>query len=183
MRKKTGPKAKDLTGQRFHFLTVVGLDKVDKWRDYHYICSCDCGNTTSVRRAHLVGGKIKSCGCWQRDKNWTGHGDISGSYWGNTQTRARLAGLEHTITIEEAWQVFLNQNRRCVMSGELLTFCRKFNTEGKDKQTASLDRIDSSKGYIIGNVQWLHKVVNKMKLNMSDEEYIEWCRKVVRCQK
>ena len=29
--------------------------------------------------------------------------------------------------------------------------------------TASLDRIDSSLGYTIGNVQWVHKHVNVMK--------------------
>lgn len=42
--------------------------------------------------------------------------------------------------------------------------------------TASLDRIDSSKGYIEGNVQWVHKRINKMKLDDSDTEFIEWCR-------
>ena len=46
--------------------------------------------------------------------------------------------------------------------------------------TASLDRIDSSKGYIEGNVQWVHKRVNLMKGNMSTENFIEWCNLVVK---
>ena len=45
--------------------------------------------------------------------------------------------------------------------------------------TASLDRIDSSKGYTIDNLQWIHKVVNIMKRNMSEAELVEWCKKVV----
>jgi hypothetical protein len=45
--------------------------------------------------------------------------------------------------------------------------------------TASLDRIDSSKGYIIGNVQWAHKMVNRMKNDMPQEEFIEFCRDII----
>lgn len=44
--------------------------------------------------------------------------------------------------------------------------------------TASIDRIDSSKGYIKGNIQIVHKTLNKMKLNMRDEEFIAICEEV-----
>jgi hypothetical protein len=46
--------------------------------------------------------------------------------------------------------------------------------------SASLDRIDSSKGYVKGNVQWTHKTVNIMKQAMSDEELIDWCKVIVK---
>lgn len=39
----------------------------------------------------------------------------------------------------------------------------------------SLDRIDSSKGYIPGNIQWVHKDVNSLKSNFDEEESIKWC--------
>jgi len=41
--------------------------------------------------------------------------------------------------------------------------------------TASLDRIDSSKGYIEGNVQWVHKMVNMSKQQYTQEEFINMC--------
>jgi hypothetical protein len=44
--------------------------------------------------------------------------------------------------------------------------------------TASLDRIDSSKGYIEGNLQWLHKRINIMKGNMSEKEFLDFCESV-----
>jgi hypothetical protein len=44
--------------------------------------------------------------------------------------------------------------------------------------TASLDRIDSSKGYTLGNIQWVHKWVNLMKQDMTDQEFIEWCKTI-----
>jgi len=44
--------------------------------------------------------------------------------------------------------------------------------------TASLDRIDSSKGYIEENVHWVHKRINVMKGNMSEQEFLNFCEAV-----
>ena len=44
--------------------------------------------------------------------------------------------------------------------------------------TASVDRIDSTKGYLKGNVQWVHKSINQMKSNRTDEEFIALCKAV-----
>lgn len=43
---------------------------------------------------------------------------------------------------------------------------------------SDLDRIDSSKGYIIDNVQWVHKDVNLMKLSHSKNTFIQICNQV-----
>lgn len=51
----------------------------------------------------------------------------------------------------------------------------KWDTTG----TASLDRIDSSKGYIKGNIQWVHKDINKMKNNYNQAYFINLCALVV----
>lgn len=44
---------------------------------------------------------------------------------------------------------------------------------------ASLDRIDSSQGYIKGNVQWVHKDINKMKFDLSQDRFLELCNIIV----
>jgi hypothetical protein len=49
----------------------------------------------------------------------------------------------------------------------------------KEETTASLDRVDSSKGYIQGNIQWIHKRLNWMKGDMSELEFRQWCKRVV----
>lgn len=60
------PKALDLTGQRFGYLTVLqrvpdyvtsGGNKLRAW-----LCRCDCGIERVVTGAHLRRGKVKSCG-------------------------------------------------------------------------------------------------------------------------
>jgi hypothetical protein len=75
--------------------------------------------------------------------------------------------------LEYAWDLFIAQNRTCVLSGVRLTF-------GKRGNTASLDRIDSSEGYVEGNVQWVHSEINRMKGRLSDKNFVEMCRKVVK---
>lgn len=51
-------------------------------------------------------------------------------------------------------------------------------TQGAGPHAASLDRIDSSLGYIPSNVAWVHKDINRMKLAYSLEYYLEMCKKV-----
>ena len=58
----------DMTGLRFgRFVVsarVAGEPKISAWR-----CQCDCGTTKVVRGCDLRQGKIKSCGCWHRERS------------------------------------------------------------------------------------------------------------------
>ena len=38
------------------------------------------------------------------------------------------------------------------------------------------------KGYIQGNVQWLHKDINKMKWNFDQNKFLEYCRIIMENQ-
>jgi hypothetical protein len=52
----------------------------------------------------------------------------------------------------------------------------------KDKvgqRYGSFDRIDSGQDYTLGNVQWVHKVVNRMKMDLGEDEFLKWCGLVV----
>ena len=76
--------------------------------------------------------------------------------------------------------MFLKQNKKCALSNVELCFgtLADVRNKGCREALASLDRIDSTKGYEIGNVQWIHKKLNIMKQNLSDLDFIEWCKKV-----
>ena len=113
-----------------------------------------------------------------KNPRWSGHGEISGAQWCKLKNESTL---QFEITIEYAWNLFLEQNRKCALSGEPLTMWGKIN--GKYQGTASLDRIDSSKGYVEGNVQWVDKKIQQMKRNMLDGDFIDVCEKVARYQK
>lgn len=102
------------------------------------------------------------------------HSVITGFYWSTIKTNAKKRNLEFNITIEYAYQLFLKQNGKCALSGIEIKFRHPY--EARNIQTTSLDRIDSSKGYVEGNVQWVHKTVNVMKMNLTQEEFLQWCK-------
>ena len=81
---------------------------------------------------------------------------------------AKARGLKWNLTLE---QIFLDYNGVCCLTGEPISI-------DYDSQTASLDRIDSSKGYEVGNIQWVLSDINMMKRNMEQRKFIELCKKV-----
>lgn len=59
----------DLTGQKFGRLTVIGLDTSKESRKTYWICQCECGKISSHRSDGLLGGHIKSCGCYKSEQD------------------------------------------------------------------------------------------------------------------
>lgn len=68
----------------------------------------------------------------------------------------------------------LNQQGYCAITGLPLKFSDKKNFIPFQK-TASVDRIDSSKGYFFENCWWVHKDVNFAKLDMNMLDFIKIC--------
>lgn len=54
---------KDLSGQRFGKLTVLGPSDVRANGFVVWNCKCDCGNTKGIATPNLTSGRTKSCGC------------------------------------------------------------------------------------------------------------------------
>tara|TARA_Y100000034_G_scaffold89161_1_gene107240 strand:- start:459 stop:1007 length:549 start_codon:yes stop_codon:yes gene_type:complete len=169
-------KRKSLVGQKFHHLTVVGYAGTERFNRM-WNCRCSCGVTKKISTQKLNSGQYKSCGHLKSGYAWRGVGEISRTYWGSIKRNAKTRDFDFTITMEMAWKLFLEQNRKCVYTGLPLSLSIKC---GLSNQTASLDRIDSSKGYIDGNVQWVHKDVNNMKWDFSVEYFLELCHLIVR---
>ena len=168
----------DISGKRFGKLVVTEA-KEHRNKQIAWLCKCDCGNEVVVRGSQLRRGRTKSCGCLRKERNnWTGHGEISGSYWFSIKTHAKQRDRELGVTLRHVWDLFLKQNRCCALSGLDLVFVSDYR-KNKRQQTASLDRIDSSKGYVRGNIQWVHKDVNKLKQSFSEQRLTELCKLIV----
>lgn len=176
-------KRRDLTGQRFGYITVISFSKVvkksDKAYNVYWNCKDDFGFTKEIASKHLVSGQIISCGGLKksriRSKNprWTGIEDISGAFFYQIRRGAEVRNLTFEISLEDVWKLYLDQDKKCALSKTPISFnCRDRKRDG----TASLDRIDSSKGYVVDNIQWVHKNVNKMKQNLDESIFIEYCK-------
>jgi hypothetical protein len=177
--------ARDLTGLRSGKLVVLGIAPSTAAHQSRWDCLCDCGKHHIVHRSNLTTGRITHCGCskqstdGENNPNWKGYEGISGEVWNRIRAGAnarnkkgRVIALE--IDKEYVWELFLAQDGTCALSGVPITLPVTTLASG----TASLDRIDSSKGYIEGNVQWVHKDVNKMKNALDQDYFVSMCEKI-----
>lgn len=180
------------TGTKFGRWTVIGPSDVPG-QGKNWDCRCECGSVRPVLSVRLRKGKSLSCGCLNIERSvaakWKGVGELSHTMWTTVTAGAALRGIYVEVTIDEAWALFEEQQRRCALTGVELTMyqyvdlpadpSRGGTTGRRVNGTASLDRINSSLGYIEGNVQWVHKYVNAMKLDHNQDEFIRWCALVV----
>jgi hypothetical protein len=51
--------------------------------------------------------------------------------------------------------------------------------QGRVGTNISIDRIDSSVGYVRGNVQFVCDVVNRMKQDLSQTDLFVWCKRII----
>jgi len=153
---------------------------IEHVKDCLWKARCSCGEEY-IRRADVMKKQRYCTKCKPKLKNnehysWRGCGEISHELLTTYKHSAIAKNLEFSITVEYLWKLFIKQNRKCTFTGEELYFYKTSDT--KPSKTASLDRIDSTKGYVEGNLQWVHRDVNKLKKNFSDERFIEICLKV-----
>ncbi len=174
----------DLTGRKFGNLLVVGLEVGKHKCGGKWKCLCVCGGKLSLPASRLLRGSFKSCGCrhfQKRDDNpkWIGHELISGSFMYRIKRDAKRRGFLFEVDAKYLWNLFQNQNEICALSGVAIDLPSTREDERSYNYTASVDRIDSNKGYVVGNIQWIHKEVNCMKWDKQDSDFIAWCEKIV----
>lgn len=167
-------------GKKFGRLVPLRLDsKIGSHLVFD--CLCDCGKTIKVRGYSLKTKNTNSCGCTSRKRGkdhpcFKGYEGLTSSVWSSLIKGAKERNLEFSITMQQAWELFEKQGKRCALTGEVIVMTQ--TRKNMSKRTASLDRIDSSKGYTIDNIQWIHKRLNFMKQDMDQTEFIELCKKV-----
>jgi hypothetical protein len=87
--------------------------------------------------------------------------------------RSKQKKYEFNLSIEEIKVLWEKQNGKCFYTGiEMVTLPNHYNY-------FSMDRYDSSKGYTSGNIVLCCHVINIMKKDMSEEDFIKYCRAVV----
>lgn len=149
------PKFKDIAGQKFGRLQVMGLTgEINTDRRHLWYAKCDCGNDCKVISKALLSGETRSCGCLRAEtciKRSTTHGlrrTREYEIWLGIKKRcldpnhSTYAGYgAKGITIFEEWaydfEKFLAYVGKC------------------PEKDSTMDRIDNTKGYFPDNVRWL----------------------------
>jgi len=187
--KRKGNRRLSLAGRRFGKLKVIKLQRVSKKRaSTFWLAVCKCGDSTVVRGSALTSGAVRSCGCTSRRRGklnhgWKGAGLISGSMWNKITDCASARNIPVRVSIGYCWKLFLRQNGKCALSGLPIKISASSEEHFNGMTTASLDRKDSSKGYVRGNLQWTHKMVNRMKWGLTVNQFVGLCKSVARYNK
>ena len=175
-------------GTRFSKWTTlekVSTATTDKYKRQQFLCRCECGTEKLVDAYNLTNNKSSGCiHCFNQDRveskntSWRGYEEIPSSWFSRFK---RYAKSDFDITMEYVWNQYIKQNKKCALSGMPISFQNDHPSGQKyigRSCTASIDRIDSNKGYTVDNIQLVHKDVNIMKNAFNQEYYIKICKAV-----
>jgi hypothetical protein len=187
-------------GKKIGKLTILGMAEPKRYGKrqnltIRFEVECECGNKKAMGALNVIKGHTKSCGCYgdafrhsdkglkgktgSESSRWRGCKDVCARFWYIIQKSASFRNIPISISLEYIADLFEKQNKKCAISGVDLSFGTSSGNDANKfsrTQTASLDRIDSSLGYVEGNVQWIHKSLNLMKRKMPQEEFLKWIK-------
>lgn len=96
--------------------------------------------------------------------------------WLSARDRSRCHDLDFNLTVEYLKKLWIEQNGECSLSGIKMTYELQ---NGRTPTNVSIDKIDCTKGYVIGNVQLVCVACNQMKSDLSEDEMYLFCKKIV----
>lgn len=91
---------------------------------------------------------------------------------------AKKKNILVNITLNDLKFLWENCKGTCQLSGQKLLIADTRYKKSHGFSTASVDRKDNTKGYIPGNIWFVHKDINDMKGTLQVDEFIRWCERV-----
>lgn len=87
----------------------------------------------------------------------------------------------YNVSYEDLEAQWSSQRGMCAVTGAKLVLPWKVGNDklvGHWTDRASLDRVDNSKGYLVGNIRFVSQPVNIGRNSMTDFEFVEFCHDV-----
>ena len=178
---------KDITGNKYGRLTVIGFDHQKGNRTY-WKCKCDCGNECVRRKDTLTDKKtISSCGCYQKEVT----ADIGKKAAALNRGKSNESRKTHGDSKTRFYNIYHGAKARCEnpndtkyynygakgikfewnsyeefkkdMYESYLDHCEKYG-----EKNTTIDRIDPSKNYCKENCRWatLKEQANNKKITI-----------------
>lgn len=152
------PKVKNLTGERYERLIVLG--PIERRGNGHtvYSCRCDCGAPTNATCSNLRSRHTQSCGCLMRERTSLANGT-------HRRSKTRLYGV--WVQMRQRCELATAPNYRWY-GGRGIRVCQRWKDSfeafvqdmGDRPNDCEIDRIDNDGHYEPGNCRWVTKQVN-----------------------
>jgi hypothetical protein len=154
----------------------IDIYKIEnKWAKKCSGCGCDQIYTRKDHAKQSFVGDWQCKKCVSLAKGFTRNMHVGSKQrlYNRFQKLARVRGIEWRLSIDEMYESY---NGKCALTGWDVSI-------DYYRQTASLDRIDNSKGYLPDNTQWVHTMVNMCKNKYDQEVFIAMCKAVANKEK
>ena len=148
-------------------------------KQLRYKVQCSCGNTRYMPASQITStDKYQTC---RRCSSGKILSNFRESFISRLKKSALLRGkvFSSDVTPEYLYSLLESQNFKCAISGDNLLPEDNSLDHIRKELPLSLDRIDSTKGYIVGNLQWVTKRVNWMKGDLSMTDFLALCNKII----
>lgn len=148
----------DLTGRKYGKLTVLNRDSNTNAGDTTWVCLCECGNIKTIRRAGLVTGRTKSCGCLLSE---------------SSKNRMINLATKHGKSSHKLYRVWASMKGRCLDKGDSsysnyggrgISICHDWMNDfnifynwaisNGYRDGLSIDRINNDGNYEPSNCRW-----------------------------
>jgi hypothetical protein len=137
---------------------ALSQERLESQREYRARTNYAADKKHAAKRADLLESDIK---LFARDQ------------WNKLRKGAIIRKISWRITLRD-FTALLSTQRHCAISGREVSF------RLGDVNKASLDRIDSNKGYTLDNVQIVTTIANMMKRNWLQEDIIALAKDIAK---
>jgi hypothetical protein len=157
-------------GEKRGTLTVIGYKReyIKNRPVIYYQTKCDCGNI-SYKKADIFNYNESGCILCHKSSKFIPSNKVKNikRYFSKLKGESKRKNRIFEITLQDIENLLVQQKYKCILSNISISF-----TDG----TASVDRINNNLGYTKDNIQIVHRTVNYMKNELSQDEFIRYCK-------
>ena len=89
-----------------------------------------------------------------------------------------IRDLDFDIDLDYVMKLLEKQKGKCALTGWKLEFVRSGTKNYKNPRVCTMDRINSDKGYVRGNIQLTCWLPNRVKSDLNNRDFIKLCQAV-----
>lgn len=164
---------KDLTGQKFGFLSVIRYAPEVKSKGTFWECKCDCGIIKNIGSSQLTRYATRSCGCKSKQlisesQTFPGNESVKVRIIKAYKSSARQRSLEFDLLDNQFYEFLTNKCHYCNSD-----YSNKLSyNNGEIFHYNGVDRKNPKKGYSLENCVTCYKTCNFAKGTLSYDDFI-----------